>query len=270
MHSNSLRTRSSPRVRSGLVALGTTAEAATLTEQERVTVLDICANVCRARGATLIVGAGSNDTAASAQALGRLARWPEVSAALVPVPSFTRPSKAGVVAHFAHLQSSSPVPLIVYHVPYRTACDLDSGTLQEVGTLPGVVGVKYAAGGIDAAAVELFADLPGDFAVLAGDDLFLAPLLALGAAGGILASAHVSTAEFVRLVKAWDSGDVDGARDLGRSLSKLSGALFSEPNPTVIKGVLHALGQIPTPDVRLPLLPAGDESVARALEVYRS
>ena len=72
------------------------------------------------------------------------------------------------------------------------------------------------------AAVELFADLPGDFAVLAGDDLFLAPLLALGAAGGILASAHVSTAEFVRLVKAWDSGDVDGARDLGRSLSKLS------------------------------------------------
>ncbi|WP_336873687.1 dihydrodipicolinate synthase family protein [Rhodococcus qingshengii] len=254
----------------GLVALGTTAEAATLTEQERVTVLDICANVCRARGATLIVGAGSNDTAGSAQALGRLARWPEVSAALVPVPSFTRPSKAGVVAHFAHLQSSSPVPLIVYHVPYRTACDLDSGTMQEVGTLPGVVGVKYAAGGIDAAAVELFADLPGDFAVLAGDDLFLAPLLALGAAGGILASAHVSTAEFVRLVIAWDSGDVDGARDLGRSLSKLSGALFSEPNPTVIKGVLHALGQIPTPHVRLPLLPAGDESVARALEVYHS
>ncbi|MGE2867081.1 dihydrodipicolinate synthase family protein [Rhodococcus sp. 3.70] len=254
----------------GLVALGTTAEAATLTEQERVTVLDICANVCRARGATLIVGAGSNDTAGSAQALGRLARWPEVSAALVPVPSFTRPSKAGVVAHFAHLQSSSPVSLIVYHVPYRTACDLDSGTLQEVGTLPGVVGVKYAAGGIDAAAVELFADLPGDFAVLAGDDLFLAPLLALGAAGGILASAHVSTAEFVRLVKARDSGDVDGARDLGRSLSKLSGALFSEPNPTVIKGVLHALGQIPTPHVRLPLLPAGDESVARALEVYHS
>ncbi|WP_285182788.1 dihydrodipicolinate synthase family protein [Rhodococcus sp. MEB032] len=254
----------------GLVALGTTAEAATLTEQERVTVLDICANVCRARGATLIVGAGSNDTAGSAQALGRLARWPEVSAALVPVPSFTRPSKAGVVAHFAHLQSSSPVPLIVYHVPYRTACDLDSGTLQEVGTLPGVVGVKYAAGGIDAAAVELFADLPGDFAVLAGDDLFLAPLLALGAAGGILASAHVWTAEFVRLVKAWDSSDVDGARDLGRSLSKLSGALFSEPNPTVIKGVLHALGQIPTPHVRLPLLPAGDESVARALEVYHS
>ncbi|MBT2268954.1 dihydrodipicolinate synthase family protein [Rhodococcus erythropolis] len=254
----------------GLVALGTTAETATLTEQEKVTVLDICASVCRARGATLIVGAGSNDTAGSAQALGRLTRWPEVSAALVPVPSFTRPSKAGVVAHFAHLQSSSPVPLIVYHVPYRTACDLDSGTLRELGALPRVVGVKYAAGGIDSAAVELFADLPHDFAVLAGDDLFLTPLLALGASGGILASAHVSTAEFVRLVKAWDSGDVDGARDLGRRLSTLSGALFSEPNPTVIKGVLHALGQIPTPHVRLPLLPAGHESVARALEVYHS
>ncbi|MDI9900718.1 dihydrodipicolinate synthase family protein [Rhodococcus sp. IEGM 1409] len=254
----------------GLVALGTTAETATLTEQERVTVLDICASVCRARGATLIVGAGGNDTAGSARALDRLSRWPGVSAALVPVPSFTRPSKAGVVAHFTYLQESSPVPLIVYHVPYRTACDLDSRTLRELGALPGVVAVKYAAGSIDAAAVELFADLPDDFAVLAGDDLYLTPLLALGASGGILASAHVSTGDFVGLVKGWDSGDVDNVRDLGRRLSKLSGALFSEPNPTVIKGVLHALGQIPTPHVRLPLLPASDESVDRALEIYRS
>ncbi|MGV0156875.1 4-hydroxy-tetrahydrodipicolinate synthase family protein [Rhodococcus sp. GB-02] len=253
----------------GLVALGTTAESATLTEQERVAVLDICASVCRARGATLIVGAGGSDTVGSARALDSLSRWPEVSAALVPVPSFTRPSKAGVVAHFAYLQESSPVPLIVYHVPYRTACDLDGRTLRELGALPGVVAVKYAAGSIDAAAVELFADLPDDFAVLAGDDLFLAPLLALGASGGILASAHVSTGDFVRLVKAWDSGDVDSARDLGRRLSKLSGALFSEPNPTVIKGVLHALGQIPTPHLRLPLLPASDESVDRALKIYR-
>lgn len=85
-----------------------------------------------------------------------------------------------------------------------------------------------------------------------------------------MASAHLSTAEFVRLVKAWDSGDVDSVRDLGRRLSTLSGALFSESNPTVIKGVLHAFGQIPTPHVRLPLLPASDESVARALEVYHS
>lgn len=253
----------------GLVALGTTAETATLTQQERRDIVDICAGVCRSRGASLIVGAGNNDTRGSVGALEELGRWPEVSAALVPVPYFTRPSNAGVVAHFTHLQASSPVPLIVYHVPYRTGRDLDAATLQELGRLPGIVAVKYASGGIDGPAVELCADLPADFAVLAGDDLFLAPMLALGSAGGILASAHVATSDFVDLINAWERGDLGRARALGQDLSRLSGALFAEPNPTVIKGVLHALGRIPTPNVRLPLLPASRESVDFALEIYR-
>jgi 4-hydroxy-tetrahydrodipicolinate synthase len=125
--------------------------------------------------------------------------------------------------------------------------------------------VKYAAGGIDQDAVDLLGEPPAEFDVLGGDDVFVSPLLALGASGGILASAHLATGRFAELVAAWQAGDAVRARELGHRLARLSATLFAEPNPTVVKGVLHARGLIPTPDVRLPLLPAGAEAVARAL-----
>jgi 4-hydroxy-tetrahydrodipicolinate synthase len=249
----------------GLVALGTTGEPATLTAAERHTVLDICARVCRERGAALIAGAGSNDTVGSARALGDLAAWPEVSAALTVVPYYTRPSEEGVVAHFTRLAAGSPVPLIVYNIPYRTGRVLSAETLLRLASVPGIAGVKHAVGAVDHDTIVLMAGRPSGFAVLAGDDEFVSPLLALGAAGGILASAHVCTAGFAALIAAWHSGQAGRARDLGHRLAPLSVALFAEPNPAVIKGVLHAQGRIPSPAVRLPLLPAGQDSVGAAI-----
>lgn len=247
----------------GLVALGTTGEPATLDGAERRAVIDACARACR--GAPLVVGAGSNDTRRSAEALRELEKWPEVRAALVPVPPITRPTEAGVVAHFAQLAAAAPVPLLVYNVPYRTGRELSEPTLRELAALPGVIGVKQAVGSVDATSVALLADPPPGFAMLAGDDLFAAPLLALGAAGGILASAHLATARFAEMIAAWRRGDAAAGRAAAAPLSALSAALFAEPNPTVLKGVLHATGRIPTPDVRLPLLPASPEAVAAAL-----
>lgn len=102
--------------------------------------------------------------------------------------------------------------------------------------------------------------------MLAGDDVFASPLLALGAEGGILASAHVRTAAYAELAAAWAKGDVDRARALGHRLADLSAALFAEPNPAVIKAVLHDQGRIATPAVRLPHLPASSASLASASE----
>lgn len=249
----------------GIMALGTTGEPAALDEAERDLVTDVCARVCRERGAALTVGAGASGTRAAEESLARLERWPEARAALVTVPAFVRPSAAGVLAHFERLARTSPVPLIVYHVPYRTGLPLDASLLREIGALPGVAAVKYAVGSLDGEAVALLGDLPDGFAVLAGDDVFLSPLLALGAAGGVLASAHIATARFAELAAAWRAGEADRARALGHTLARLSATLFAEPNPAVIKGVLYSQGRIPTPDVRLPLLPAGRESVAAAL-----
>jgi 4-hydroxy-tetrahydrodipicolinate synthase len=251
----------------GLVALGTTGEPATLTAAERRAVLDICARVCRERGASLIAAAGSNDTAGTVRALRDLAAWPEVAAALTVVPYYTRPSQDGVLAHFARLTADSPVPVIVYNIPYRTATSIGGRALRELARMPGIAGMKHAVGGIDHDTVMLMADLPEGFAVLAGDDMFASPLLALGAAGGILASAHLRTSEFAALIAAWHSGQADQARDLGHRLAPLSAALFAEPNPAVIKGVLHARGVIPSPAVRLPLLPARHDTVHAAMSV---
>ncbi|WP_406230081.1 4-hydroxy-tetrahydrodipicolinate synthase [Nocardia sp. NBC_01009] len=250
----------------GLVALGTTGEPATLDADEKHTVLAVCAEVCRTRNAPLILGTGDNNTRATTAALEALESHPEITAALVPVPYYTRPSEAGVRAHFTQLAAASPIPVIIYHIPYRTARSVSADTLRELGRLPGIVAVKYATGGIDADTVDLLGDLPEDFAVLAGDDQFLFPLIALGATGGILASAQLTTAPFVALISTWRNGNHAQARALGAALAKMSAAAFGEPNPTVIKAVLHAQGRIPTPDVRLPLLPAGPDSVAQVIQ----
>lgn len=241
----------------GLVALGTTAEHATLTAAERSTVIDVCSRVAGEHGAALIVGAGSNDTRATAAALAELPGT--VTAALVTVPYFSRPGEAGVLAHIERLAGTSPVPLVVYHIPHRTGQNLSPDTLRAIGSLPNVAGFKYSAGGVDAATVDLLGDRPAGCAVLAGEDALLVPMLALGADGGILASAHLETARYVELASTGGTGP------LGHRLARLSAALFAEPNPAVIKGVLHAQGRIPTPDVRLPLLPASTRSVERAL-----
>jgi 4-hydroxy-tetrahydrodipicolinate synthase len=248
----------------GIVALGTTGEPATLTAEERRSVVDICVRVCRERAATLIVGAGSNDTRASARALAELAKWPEISAALTVVPYYTRPSEEGVVAHFTKLAADSPVPLIVYNIPYRTGRVVGWRALRRLADVPGIAGVKHAVGGIDEDTVRLMADLPPGFAVLGGEDVLAAPLLALGAAGGIMASANLCTRGYADLIEAWRADEPARARVLGNRLVWLSAALFAEPNPTVIKAALHAQGRIPSPAVRLPLLPASPGAASAA------
>ena len=248
----------------GIVALGTTGEPATLTAGERRGVLDICARVCRERAATLIAGAGSNDTRASAEELAELAKWPQISAALTVVPYYTRPSEEGVVAHFTKLASASPVPLIIYNIPYRTGQVVGWRALRRLAGVPGIAGVKHAVGGIDEDTVRLMADRPEHFAVLGGEDLVAAPLLALGAAGGIMASANLCTRSYADMIAAWRAGELARARVLANRLVALSTALFAEPNPTVIKAALHAQGRIPSPAVRLPLLPASPAATRAA------
>ncbi len=250
----------------GLVALGTTAETPALTSAERAAILDTCARVCRERSVPLIAGAGSNDTRHSAAALSQLGAWPEISAALVVVPYYSRPGEDGVLAHFRALAPDSPVPLIIYNIPYRTGQQVSWRAMRQLALLPGVAGTKHAAGGIDRDTMAMMAEAPAGFAVLAGDDLYAPVLLALGAPGAIMASANVCTAGFAALIAAWRAGDAAVARPLGHRLTGLAEALFAEPNPTVIKGVLHRQGHIASPAVRLPLLPARPQSVDAAVE----
>jgi 4-hydroxy-tetrahydrodipicolinate synthase len=250
----------------GIVALGTTAETATLTAAERCSIVDVCAGVCAERGAPLIVGTGTNSTTGTSDLLADLD--PRVTAALTVVPYYSRPSEDGVVEHFRQLAAASPVPLLVYNVPYRTGRPLAADTLGRLARIPNVIGFKHAVGSVDEATVAFLGSMPPDVALLAGDDLYAGPLLALGATGAILACANVATRPYADLITAWRDGPIDRARRLGNQLVPLARALFAEPNPVVIKAVLAARGRIPSAHVRLPLLASSAAATAAALECW--
>ncbi len=249
----------------GIVALGTTGEASALDDTERSQVVAACARVCSDRGAQLVVGAGTNDTRTTITRHQELAEVPAVVASLAVVPYYVRPSEAGIIAHFTQVAERSPVPLVVYNVPYRTGRGLGATSLLELAAHPNVAGVKQAVGGIDADTLRVLAEAPPSCAVLGGDDAYLLPVVLMGGAGAIAAAAHVRTADFVRMIEDGLAGRVADARARAEVLLPVVLALFAEPNPVVIKAVLHAQGRLPTPHVRMPLTAASPAAVDDAL-----
>ncbi|MDL5159211.1 dihydrodipicolinate synthase family protein [Actinomycetospora termitidis] len=249
----------------GLVALGTTAEPTSLGAEERHAVVDVCAEVAAERGAGLIVAAGTNDTRTTLARHEALADVPGVTAALTVVPYYVRPTGAAVVAHLTAVADRSPVPVVVYNVPVRTGRGLGAAALLDLAAHPRIVGLKQAVGALDVDTLEVLASAPPGFAVLAGDDAFIAPTVLLGGRGAITASAHVATERFAALVTAASAGRTEAVREHAAALLPLVTALFAEPNPVVTKALLHATGRIPTPDVRMPLLPSSAEALTRAL-----
>jgi 4-hydroxy-tetrahydrodipicolinate synthase len=259
----------------GVVALGTTGEASALRSSERDEVVAACSRVCAARGAELVVGAGTNDTRTTVERHEALADVPAAAASLVVVPYYVRPSEAGIVGHVRAVAERSPVPLIVYNVPYRTARGLGAEALLELAATENVAGVKQAVDGLDADTLTVLAGtMPWDaatrrgFSVLAGDDPFVLPTIVMGATGAIAASSGVDTAEFVAMVEDGLAGRLGRARARAGALLGLTRALFAEPNPAVLKALLFADGRIPTPDVRPPLTGCSPEA-ARAAQRAR-
>jgi 4-hydroxy-tetrahydrodipicolinate synthase len=216
------------------------------------------------RGAALIVGAGTNDTRTTIARHEELAAVEGVTASLAVVPYYVRPTEAAVVAHFQAVAARSPVPLVVYNIPYRTGRGLGAQALLELASTGGIVGVKQAVGALDVDTLQLLAQAPADFAVLCGDDAFMLPLLLMGARGAIAASAHLCTDRFAALVAAARDGRLDEARAHSEALLGLVLALFAEPSPAVLKAMLHDAGRIATPDVRMPLQGASPAGLERA------
>jgi 4-hydroxy-tetrahydrodipicolinate synthase len=254
----------------GIVALGTTGEASALDADEKRTVVSTCARVCSEESRPLIVGAGTNSTAASVAAARALAGTPALAAVLSVVPYYVRPSEAGVVEHFRALALESPVPVVVYNIPYRTGRTMSAGSILSIAAIPGVAGIKQAVGGIDMDTLEILAQGPEGFLVLGGDDAYLFPLALMGGSGAIAASAHVCTERFVAMIDCGLTAKVDEGRSLAEALLPVVRCLFAEPNPSVLKGVLHAQGRIPTPEPRLPITHASSGAVEAAIEAIHA
>lgn len=254
----------------GLVALATTGEATSLTDAERADVVSALSEVSVDHHAPLIVGAATNDTATTLARHLALADVPGVVASLAVVPYYVRPSEAAIVTHFEFVSERSPVPLVVYNIPYRTGRGLGAASILELAAMPNLAGLKQAVGSLDADTLTVLANAPLGFAVLGGDDAYLAPLVLMGGSGAVAASANLCTDRFVAMIDAALAGDAAKSRPHADALLPLVLALFAEPSPAVLKAVLHAEGRIATPNVRMPLSVASPAGAAAGLAAFRA
>ena len=249
----------------GIVALGTTGESAALDAEEQRAVIDACSQVCAERGAPLMVGVGTNSTRTTIAKAESLRGNAAVTSVLVVTPYYVRPSEAGIVAHMRAVADASPVPVVLYNIPYRTGRGLGAASILELAAHPNIAGIKQSVGAIDGDTAEVLGSAPAGFDVLCGEDPFMLPMIVMGGTGVIAASAHVCTSRFVALVEDALAGRIAESRAHHEALLPVVQACFTEPNPAIFKGVLHAQGLIPTPDLRLPMTAASPEAVARAL-----
>jgi 4-hydroxy-tetrahydrodipicolinate synthase len=236
----------------GIVSVGTTGESATLDVEEHVAV--IAATVKAARGRVpVIAGAGANATA-EALALTKASEDSGADALLHVTPYYNKPSQEGLYRHFEAIARATKLPIVLYNVPSRTACDLLTDTVVRLADFDNVVAIKDATGNLVRGS-ELVAKLPARIAVLSGDDGTTFPLYAVGARGVISVVSNVAPREMSEMWDCVKAGEWDKARALHYKLRVLSAMLFNEPSPAPTKAALALMGRC-TPEVRLPLVAA--------------
>ncbi|MBI5925969.1 MAG: 4-hydroxy-tetrahydrodipicolinate synthase [Aquabacterium sp.] len=240
----------------GLVALGSTGEAAALDDAEQDAVLNTVLDA--AQGLPVIAGLAGNHVGHLHARLTHLNTLP-LHAVLSPAPYYVRPSQAALVQHFNDLADRSRAPLVLYDIPYRTGVAMDLRTILTLADHPHIIGIKDCGGSLDKTQ-QLIAD--GRLQVLAGEDAQIFHNLCLGGAGAITAAAQVCPQAFMAMFKALQSDQLVEGRQWHHRLSPVIRALFAEPNPALIKVALSAQG-LGTPAVRSPLL-SGSESAQQA------
>jgi 4-hydroxy-tetrahydrodipicolinate synthase len=234
----------------GLVMAGTTGEASTLNDEEKVALYRIAKREVGAR-ASVVAGTGSNDTAHSVH-LTRLAADEGVDAVLVVTPYYNRPPRAGIVGHVAAIAEVG-VPVILYNIPSRSAINMPPDLIAELGEIPNVTAVKQANPDLD----ECRRVAEGtDLTLYAGNDDMLLPVLEMGGAGVISVASHLVGQEMQAIVAAAGSGDLAEARRRDAGLQDLITALFVTSSPILIKAALEMTGLIPSGRLRLPLVEA--------------
>ena len=244
-----------------LVALGTTAETPTLSQEEKAAVLaTIVAQ--NNRRVPLVCGVGGNNTAEVVAHLQPF-HLQGVDAILSVAPYYNKPTQEGIYRHFKAIAAATELPVILYNVPGRTVTNILPQTVLRIAAdCPNVIAIKEASGNL-AQCMELIAARPEGFTVLSGDDNLVVPQIAVGMEGVISVAANCYTRLFCGMVKAALGGDFSQARSLHYKLLKGIDLLFAEGNPAGVKAVLAQMGLIQNV-VRLPLVEAS-ESLQAAL-----
>ena len=236
-----------------IVALGTTSEAATMTENERSAVQEFIVETVAGRRPVML-GLGGNNTLNVTDTIART-NFDGISGILSVTPYYNKPNQRGLLQHYRIVSEASPVPVVVYNVPGRTGVNLSADTtLALAHECPNIIGIKEASGNLQQV-MDILRQRPDGFRVISGDDALTYPMLALGADGVISVIANALPDTMSQMVRLALKGDFKKALPLHYRMLPLMNAIFDEGNPTGIKALLEAQGNIHNV-LRLPLVKA--------------
>jgi 4-hydroxy-tetrahydrodipicolinate synthase len=240
----------------GVVVNGTTGEASTLSEEERVGLIRAAVEAIGDR-ATVVAGTGTNSTAHSIHLTER-AHEAGAHAVLVVTPYYNKPPPRGIVEHFKAVAAATDRPVIAYNIPGRVVINIEPETMTELAEIPNVTGVKQSNADLDQARhiVDLGLDL------YAGDDDLVLPFVELGGRGGVCVHTHIVGPQVKEMIRLAREGDLEGARRVDEELKPAIELIGVVTGPIQIKAALNMLGH-EVGGLRLPLVEASDEQKAR-------
>ncbi|RPI02978.1 MAG: 4-hydroxy-tetrahydrodipicolinate synthase [Calditrichaeota bacterium] len=237
-----------------ILACGTTGESATLSHEEHRFVIQVIIDQVKGR-VPVLAGAGSNSTA-EAISLTEFASQAGADGILSVAPYYNKPIQKGLYEHFKAIAGSTPLPVILYNVPGRTACNIAPETTLKLAEIPNIIGIKEASGNFSQI-MNILQYRPDDFLLLSGDDSLTLPLMALGAEGIISVVANETPALLHEMVHAVFAGQWNKAQSLHYKLLPLMEFNFCESSPFPVKAACAMMGLIEDV-VRLPLVPMSD------------
>lgn len=239
-----------------LVVMGTTGESVTLSRKEKYQVLDSILATNNGR-VPVVLGIGGNNTAEVCSQLEKL-NTEGLTAILSVSPAYNKPTQRGIYAHFAAVSKASPLPIILYNVPGRTASNIEAETTVRLAeNFENIVAIKEASGSLDQC-MQIIKNRPNGFLVISGDDNFSLPLIASGGEGVISVVANALPKKYSDLIRASLKGDFETGRNLQYQLIDIVNLLFTEGNPAGVKCALKELN-ICEENVRLPLVQVSDK-----------
>lgn len=249
----------------GVVVCGTTGEPTTLIRTERAEL--VRAAVHASAGRVPVVAATGGASHEETVALCAAAEHAGADALLIVTPYFIRPPQRGLAEYYIDIARRTQLPMLIYHIPGRTAVSLELSTVERiVEAAPHVVGMKHAANDLTFA-TELLARFGPQFRLFVGLEELSFPMLALGAAGVMNAVANVAPRQVAELCAAVARGDLAAARRQHFALAELNQAVFLDSNPIPIKYMMKRLGLLGDNEHRLPMVPASPELERRLDEV---
>jgi 4-hydroxy-tetrahydrodipicolinate synthase len=249
-----------------LVVLGTTGESVTLDKKEKEAVIAHVAEVTAGR-VPLVLGIGGNDTREVARAM-ETTRMKGYSAVLSASPAYNKPSQRGIIQHYTVLAKASPLPILLYNVPGRTASNLTADTTLQLASVKNIIGIKEASGNLEQV-MKLLKYRPKDFLVISGDDNLSLPIIGCGGNGVISVVANAFPSTFSEMTRQALKYNMKEAQRLHYKLIDITDQLFADGNPGGVKAIMQMM-KLCSDTVRLPLVPVNETVRKKLQELLKS